>query len=451
MKHKKSDNFETKSVSSSLVRFAIDFKPEFVSDEVKQIAQLSLFDWFVVSLAGQTEPVSNIIRGQIKSDGGAEDCTVIGTTQRFPARASALANGTTSHALDYDDTHFAYLGHPSVAIIPAAIAIGEKTNAKPENFWNAVILGLEIVTRIGAWLGRDHHLAGYHSTATAGAFGATIAAAKLLNLDEKATNYALGLVSSMASGVRAQFGTMAKPLHAGMAAANGVEAALFAKAGLISNPDALEVEHGFARTHTTQDPVAETALNELGKYWMLKEVLHKYHACCHGLHPALEALIQLREQHNIIAANVDSVSISVPPRYLKICNIPSPTTGLEAKFSFRLSAAMVLAKQDTAALSTFSSEACYNANLIALRDRISVMPDIKLSETEAFVQLQTTNGEILSANYDINKSLPYKSRKEKIMNKAFALLGEESAVKLWDLVAAGDPMQFYKVNKIRLT
>ena len=112
---------------------------------------------------------------------------------------------------------------------------------------------------------------------------------------------------------------------------------------------------------------------------------------------------------------------------------------------------MVLAKQDTAALSTFSSEACYNANLIALRDRISVMPDIKLSETEAFVQLQTTNGEILSANYDINKSLPYKSRKEKIMNKAFALLGEDSAIKLWDLVAAGDPMQFYKVNKIGLT
>ena len=148
MKHKKYDNFKTKSVSSSLVRFAIDFQPEFVSDEVKQIAQLSLFDWFLVSVAGQTEPVSNIIRGQIKSDGGTEECTVIGTTQRFPARASALANGTISHALDYDDTHFAYLGHPSVAIIPAAIAIGEKTNANPEKFWSAVILGLETVTRL---------------------------------------------------------------------------------------------------------------------------------------------------------------------------------------------------------------------------------------------------------------------------------------------------------------
>ena len=451
MKHKKSDNFKTKSVSSSLVRFAIDFEPEFASDELKEVAQLSLFDWFVVSIAGQSEPVSHIVRNQIKSEGGNEDCSVIGTTQRFPARAAALANGTISHALDYDDTHFAYLGHPSVAIMPAALAIGDKTNVKPEKFWNAVILGLETVTRIGAWLGRDHHLAGYHSTATAGAFGATIAASKLLSLDEKATNYALGLVSSMASGVRAQFGTMAKPLHAGMAAANGVEAALFAQAGLISNPDALEAEHGFADTHTTQDRDTTKALNDLGEYWMLKEVLHKYHACCHGLHPTLEALLQVREKNNLIAKNIENVSIAVPPRYLKICHILSPNTGLEAKFSFRLSAAMVLNRQDTAALSTFSSNACKNPDLIALRNRVSVTPDTNLGETEAFVQVQTTDGEILTAKYDINRSLPYKFRREKIMNKAFALLGESSAFELWDLVATGDPMEFYKVNKIGLT
>ena len=126
MKHKKSDNFKTKSVSSSLVRFALDFEPEFASDELKEVAQLSLFDWFVVSIAGQSEPVSHIVRNQIKSEGGNEDCSVIGTTQRFPARAAALANGTISHALDYDDTHFAYLGHPSVAVMPAALALGRK-------------------------------------------------------------------------------------------------------------------------------------------------------------------------------------------------------------------------------------------------------------------------------------------------------------------------------------
>jgi hypothetical protein len=112
---------------------------------------------------------------------------------------------------------------------------------------------------------------------------------------------------------------------------------------------------------------------------------------------------------------------------------------------------MVLNGQDTAALYTFSSNACKNPDLIALRNRVSVTPDTNLSETEASVQVQTTDGEILSAKYDINRSLPYKFRKEKIMNKAFALLGESSAFELWDLVATGDPMEFYKVNKTGLT
>ena len=164
----------------------------------------------------------------------------------------------------------------------------------------------------------------------------------------------------MASGVRAQFGTMAKPLHAGMAAANGVEAALLAQAGLVSNPDALEAEHGFADTHMVQNLNTNIALNHLGEYWMFEEVLHKYHACCHGLHAAIEALIKVREQNNLNAENIKNISIAVAPRYLKICNIMAPKTGLEAKFSFRLSAAMVLARRDTAVLSTFSDEACDN-------------------------------------------------------------------------------------------
>ena len=318
MKHKKSDQFETKSLSSSLVKFSVDYNPALTSNELSQSAKLSLFDWFVVSIAGQGEPVSQIVRGLIETEHGAKNCSVFGSKHRYPARASALANGTISHALDYDDTHFAYLGHPSVAVLPAVLALGEKTKPTPEGFLNAVILGLETATRIGAWLGRDHHLAGYHSTATAGAFGATIAASKLLELDERTTSFAVGLVSSMASGVRAQFGTMAKPLHAGMAAANGVEAALLAQAGLVSNPDALEAEHGFADTHMVQNLNTNIALNHLGEYWMFEEVLHKYHACCHGLHAAIEALIKVREQNNLNAENIKNISIAVAPRYLKI-------------------------------------------------------------------------------------------------------------------------------------
>lgn len=146
MKHKKSDQFETKSLSSSLVKFSVDYNPALTSNELSQSAKLSLFDWFVVSIAGQGEPVSQIVRGLIETEHGAKNCSVFGSKHRYPARASALANGTISHALDYDDTHFAYLGHPSVAVLPAVLAIGEKTKPTPEGFLNAVILGLETTT-----------------------------------------------------------------------------------------------------------------------------------------------------------------------------------------------------------------------------------------------------------------------------------------------------------------
>ena len=134
MKHKKPDQFETKSLSSSLVKFSVDYNPAPTSNELSQSAKLSLFDWFVVSIAGQGEPVSQIVRGLIETEHGAKNCSVFGGKHRYPARASALANGTISHALDYDDTHFAYLGHPSVAVYLQCSQLEKKLNLRPKDF-----------------------------------------------------------------------------------------------------------------------------------------------------------------------------------------------------------------------------------------------------------------------------------------------------------------------------
>ena len=128
----------------------------------------------------------------------------------------------------------------------------------------------------------------------------------------------------------------------------------------------------------------------------------------------------------------------------------APKTGLEAKFSFRLSAAMVLARRDTAVLSTFSDEACDNRELITLRDQVSVSPDPKLSETEAFVQVRTSDDKILNANFDINQHQPYKIKKEKLMRKASALLGENTACQIWDVISLGDPEEFKTLTQFKL-
>ncbi|WP_370212729.1 MmgE/PrpD family protein, partial [Roseovarius sp.] len=182
--------------------------------EALQVMRLSLLDWLAVGLPGQEEPVARIVGAMVAEEGGAAQATAFGGA-RMPARAAALVNGTVSHALDYDDTHFAHIGHPSVAVVPAALALAEREGADMAQLVRAALQGCEMSVRIGLLLGRGHYQVGYHQTATAGTFGATLAAGVILGLDEAQMRHALGLAATRASGLKAQFGTMGKPYNAG--------------------------------------------------------------------------------------------------------------------------------------------------------------------------------------------------------------------------------------------
>ena len=435
----KPDSMNSLPITDAITAFATGSLEEGLFENALHMTRISLFDWLAVSIAGQYEPVSRIVRDYISAEGGIAEASVVGTTQKLPARAAAMANGTISHALDYDDTHFAYLGHPSVAVFPASFALAQKTEASGKAFLEASLIGMEAATRIGAWLGRHHHFVGFHSTATAGSFGAALASARLLGLDVREAGNALGLVATRASGLRAQFGTMGKPFHAGMAASNGVEAALLAKSGFESRPDTLEAEQGFAITHAAEMRVQDKILDGLGRSWMFEAVLHKFHACCHGAHASLEALIQARDSLGVKPDEIANVSLLVPSRYLKVCNILEPQTGLEAKFSYRLCSAMVLTGRDTAALSTFSDAACHSPDLVALRDRVMVHGADRLAETAATARITTNDGRSVEFTHDIVCAGELAFREQKIKAKAVALLGENSASELWEAVQAEDP------------
>lgn len=396
--------------------------------------RLSLLDWAACGIAGQSEPVSQIVRQQALADSGAAVATVIGAQQRLPAKAAALVNGTTSHALDYDDTHFGHIGHPSVAVIPAALAMAEVTGADGTAFLQAALVGVEVSIRVGLWLGRGHYQTGFHQTATAGAFGATAAASRLLGLDAAQNAHAFGLVATRASGLKSQFGSMGKPFNAGIAAANGVEAAQLVAAGFLSNPRALEAAQGFGPTHAgTADA---SALDDLGQRFLFETVSHKFHACCHGLHAALEAIATLRA--DIGTAEVTEVSITTHPRWLSVCNIAEPASGLEAKFSYRLTAAMALSGHDTAALATFSHTACVDPGLIALRDRVVVQTDDTMPETAARVSLRTTDGQHHVASHDLDAPLTLAERQGKLLTKAGAIVGADTAAALWAAISPTD-------------
>ncbi|MEM7527188.1 MAG: MmgE/PrpD family protein [Pseudomonadota bacterium] len=413
-------------LANALARFAVETPDAAIAADAHRVAALSLLDWCAVGIAGADEPVAKIIRADILRDGGRAEAGLLGSVERVPARAAALTNGTTSHALDYDDTHFLHVGHPSVGVIPAVTAVAEAERLPGARVLPAALIGMEASCRVGHWLGSGHYNTGFHQTATAGAFGATLAAARLLGLDRSQTIMALGIASTRASGLKSQFGTMGKPLNAGLAASTGVEAARLAVAGFVSTPAGLTGPQGFGETHARDGVPVDQALAGLGERWVFEEVSHKFHACCHGLHAMLEAIGAL-PSGSFDPKMVDRIEVVTTPRWLRVCNIPSPATGLEAKFSYRLTAAMALAGRDTGALATYDAAACSDPELLMLRDKVSVVTDPEMAETAATVKLHLKDGRVLEASHDLSVQPPLDHRIAKVRAKSSALLGTDHA------------------------
>ncbi len=385
--------------------------------EALGMMRLSVLDWAACGMAGVSEPVSILVRDMVLGE-GADGCAALFGGGRAPARGAALVNGTVSHALDYDDTHFAHIGHPSVAVVSAALATAQQVGASGEAFLQACLIGVEASTRIGVWLGRGHYQMGFHQTGTAGCFGAAMACARLLGCDAGEMRHAIGLAATKAAGLKAQFGTMGKPYNAGAAAAAGVEVALLAKAGFVSNPAALEGPLGFGETHGGAN--SDGGFEAMGEVWMIDEISHKYHACCHGTHAMIEAL------HELPAGEVSSIEVLTNPRWLSVCDKPAPETGLEAKFSYRLIAALVLLGHDTARLDTFSDALAAEASLCALRDKVAVVGNDAIAETACGISA-VIDGKTHTAAADISASILLETREAKLMAKAQALIGDRAS------------------------
>ncbi|MEH6741738.1 MAG: MmgE/PrpD family protein [Sulfitobacter sp.] len=410
-------------ITGQLIKFAQAEVPE----KAAAMMRLSLFDWAACGIAGAQEPeFAPFRRAQMVEEGPAH---IFGGDAGGAATA-ALVNGTLSHALDYDDTHFAHIGHPSVAVLPTVIALAETLDIPLTDAIDAASLGVEASILTGVWLGRAHYQVGYHQTATAGAFGATVAAARILGLDKREVRHALGLCASMASGIKEQFGTMAKPLNAGLAARTGVEAALWAQAGMTAAHDGLAGELGFGATHHGE--AIDVKLPR--KDWQISDISHKFHACCHGLHAMLEALSGAKVE----AERIGAIKIRTHPRWMSVCNNLTPKTGLEVKFSYAHTAAMTLLGHSTGAIDSFSDEMARNPEVCALRDKIEVVEDDSLSETQSLVTLTLTSGEVRRLRHDLMAPMTLEARSEKLRTKVQALIGDEQAEMLWEAVIGND-------------
>jgi len=196
-----------------------------------EAARRAILDCLGVMLAGSLDEPARIVQSVAEAEGGSPLCTVVGTGRRTGAVWAALANGTAAHALDFDDTNFAMLGHPSAPVLAAALAAGELALADGRAVTHAFLLGFEVETTLAEVINPAHYEHGWHATCTLGTMGAAAAASRLLGLDADQTRTALAVAASQASGLKENFGTMTKPFHAGHAARSGVLAALLARQG----------------------------------------------------------------------------------------------------------------------------------------------------------------------------------------------------------------------------
>ena len=388
------------SFTDQLTSLLSGLSPQTVPKDVTERAKHCALDFLGVTIAGAKEPVSQIVLEDALDDGGKQTSALIGLPQRVSPMQAVLINGTAARALDFDDVNMAIPGHPSAAIMPALVAASELADSSGAEYLTSFIAGYEVACQLGKVLAPYHYQNGFHATATVGAFGAAAGAAHLMKLSKQQTSLAFGIVSTMAAGLKVNFGTMCKPLHAGLASRNGYHAARLASRGLTSRQYAFEMAKGFVETHFGQTPAY---LLRSEKEFALRDNLFKYHAACYNTHAAIEASRAAISQLRFPMAQVEKIVVRVADGLDTVCNIAAPTTGLEAKFSLRFAVAAAMLNLPTGALETFSDESTRKREVVDLIKRIDIELEPGRDPNIVNVRLACTNGEVVEVEYDAGR------------------------------------------------
>ena len=345
---------DTPKLTEALARFAVETPAGEIPEAAYENATKAIVDTVGCILAGSVADVSAPLLRYLRQIEGDGTRPVLATGKTAPAEVAAMVNGTFGHALDFDDVLSMMPAHPSTVILPALFACLPK-KVSGQRFLEAYILGVEAGAKIGLGIGNGHYRRGWHATGTLAVFSAVAALVRLLELDVAAARQAFGIAASTASGLRCNFGTMTKPLHAGWASRNAVAAVRLAAAGFSAAPDAMEADAGFFATYGTEKSDMARTVGALGKPYVLVEpglALKKY-PCCYALHRPIDALLQLRERLSLTPDNTESVFCRVAPGALRVLPYTQPKTGLEGKFSmeYTLAVGVVDGRFDLAAYS----------------------------------------------------------------------------------------------------
>lgn len=305
---------------------------------------------------------------------GSGTASAVGHESGLPAPFAALVNGTAAHALDFDDNFHPSAGHATAVIAPMLLALGEERGSAGAALLDAYIAGLEVICAIGNGVNLTHYERGWHSTSTIGAMAGGAACARLMGLDADGVQRAISLGFSMASGSKLQFGAMAKPLHAGLAAQNGIMAARLAAADVTATPEPLDAPWGFRDLFAGDDsPGFDHVSDSLGEPTALERygLKVKIHPCCASVHTAVDGVFELMREHDLSADDIAHVEARVNQISYDNLRFPEPANEMEARFSMEYAIALAVTK-GTLKLGDFDAGAIGDPKIRAWLPRVSM-------------------------------------------------------------------------------
>ena len=399
-------------LTDALAEFISGFTPAALPEPVRARTLEVVRDGTGALLAAANPDYSTgrLIAAFVRDQGGTPEASVVGNGFKSSAVMAALANGTMGYACDVEPHHPEAILHPIAIMIPTALALGERVGADGARFLAAVALGCEVEYRVSMALGpAEQYALGFHPSAVCGCFGATAAAAFLLGLERAATVRALGLAACQASGMMAWESDPtenARPFQMGMAARNGVTAALLAQAGF-GGPVAV-FDHGHTVFHAfSRAAKPDLLLRDLGtRFDGIMELAIKPYSCVSFLHPALDALFDLMREHDLGAETIERLTLRFPRAGIH-CIDDNPLKSHCAQYILPVA----LANRELRVADIFVDRRIGDPALAALCRRVTVEPDDALDKLfpdfyASIVEITTRTGETLTRRNDIARGYP---------------------------------------------
>jgi len=411
-------NAQRADITRQAAALLSDFKLDYLTEQEIDRCRYLVLDFLGCAIRGSisdsTRPVLKLAEARMMVNGGVP---IIGTGSSSEASFSVLVMGTAAHSLELDDVVNSASLHPGVAVLPAALAAGYTSKCSGSDFLAAVVSGYELMIKLGIALDpAAHYRRGFHPTGTCGTFGAAVAAAKIMRLDEKQLLSAVGIAGSQAAG-SLEFladGSFTKRFHAGWAAHSGMIAAALAAEGFSGPATILEGSLGFLHGYS-EKMQPQLVLENWGAPWEVMNTSIKPHACCRYKQGPIDCIIALVEEHQLSADEIEAVEIGVLDAGFALVAEPeelkrAPQSVVDAQFSMPFGAALAILRKN-AFLNRYCSEEITNPQINSLMQRVRCVrnPDLDRQfprKWPAAVTITTTSGNVFSKQLDHPKGDP---------------------------------------------